>query len=518
MEEGSKVRGRSGGEFLMKFRTKLFYSFIALGLMSTLLALFIIYGEASRLIFEEIRAKILSLVINSEQIVNSRNIQEFLDSNGNPNSNAAKELRRELLEIRDINRRSDVFVEFVYLIKKYPDSDHYFFLMDIESEMEKKPSHYGDLYPSRIEIPPGLSEPYVTTHIYTDDWGSWLSGYAPIYDENGHEICILGIDVRTKEIFVELERLLLYGLIAFIISIVVAVVFAYFLSKLVSSSLSILCDTVKSIGKGNFSSRSPLHTRDEFNELSIAINQMAKGLEERERLKIGFARYVSQYALEELLKLDKPITLEGERKKVTVLFTDLRDFTMMAEELPPEEVLKLLNEYYEEMIEVIFNYGGTLDKFIGDGMMVEFGAPLEDKLQELHAVLAAVHMQLHLDKLSDKWEREGRRRFIMGVGIHTGLAVLGNIGSERRMEYTAIGDTVNVASRLERTTKKIDRRIIVSKTVYEKVKDHFTFEDLKEVEIPGRKGIIQAYSLDPYAQKNLHHLEMIHEQHTLPEE
>lgn len=181
-------------------------------------------------------------------------------------------------------------------------------------------------------------------------------------------------------------------------------------------------------------------------------------------------------------------------------------------------MLKLLNEYFTEMIEVIFNYGGTLDKFIGDGMMVEFGAPLEDKLQELHAVLAAIHMQLHLDKLSDKWEKEGKQRLGMGIGIHTGLAVLGNIGSELRMEYTAIGDTVNVASRLERFTKKIEKRIIISKSVYEKVKDHFIFEDLKEIEIPGRKGIIQAYSLDPYAQKDLHQLELIHEQHKLSEE
>ncbi len=502
----------------MKFRTKLFYSFIALGLTSTLLALFIIYGEASHLIFEEIRAKILSLVVNSEQLIDHKMVEEFIQSKGDPSSASYRALNKDLLKIRDINRRSDVFVEFIYLIKKYSDSDHYYFLIDIGSEDLKQKSEYGNLYPFRGEVPHGFSEPYVTTHIYSDEYGSWFSGYTPIYDSNGNELCVLGIDVRTKEIFVELERLLLYGLIAFVVSIFVAIVFAYSLSKLVSSSLSILCDTVKKVGRGDYSSRSPLLTRDEFNELSIAINQMAKGLEERERLKVGFTRYVSQYALEELLKLDKPMTLEGERRKVTILFTDLRDFTKMAEELPPEDVLKLLNEYYEEMIEVIFNYGGTLDKFTGDGIMVEFGAPLEDKLQELHAVLAAVHMQLHLDRLSDKWEKDGKNRFIMGVGIHTGLAVLGNIGSERRMEYTAIGDTVNVASRLERATKKIDRRIIVSNTVYEKVKDHFIFEDLKKVEIPGRKGNIQAYALDPYAQKDLHRLEIIHNQHTFIEE
>lgn len=486
--------------------------------MSTLLALFIIYGEASRLIFEEIRSKILSLIINSEQVIDPNELKQFIQSNGKTNTAEFKRLNDELLEIRDLNRRSDIYVEYVYLLKKYDDSNHYYFLMDVQSGVHEGKTRFGELYPSRIEIPPGLSAPFVTTHIYSDEWGTWLSGYAPIYDQAGNQVAILGIDVRTKEIYLELEKLLLYGLIAFAISIFVAVIFAYFLSKLVSSSLGMLCDTVKSIGKGDFSTRSSLDTRDEFNELSLAINNMAKGLEERERLKLGFARYVSQYALEELLKMDKPISLEGERKKVTLLFSDIRHFTGMAEELPPEEVLKLLNEYFTEMIEVIFNYGGTLDKFIGDGMMVEFGAPLEDKLQELHAVLAAVHMQLHLDKLCDKWEKEGKQRLSMGIGIHSGLAVLGNIGSELRMEYTAIGDTVNVASRLERFTKKIEKPVIVSKSVYEKVKDHFIFEDLKEIEIPGRKGIIQAYSLDPYAQKGLHQLELIHEQHKISEE
>jgi len=502
----------------MKFRTKLFYSFISLGLMSTLLALFIIYGEASRLIFEEIRSKILSLVVNSEQLINSADVQAFIDSGGDTQSSAYQKINGELINIRDFNRRSDIYVEYVYLLGQYPKSNHYFFILDLDASGTKGKTHFGEAYPTRLEMKGDIVTPFVTTHIYSDEWGTWLTGYAPIYNQEGKRIALLGIDVRTKEIYLELEKLLLYGLVAFAISIGVAVVFAYFLSKLVSSSLSVLCDTVKCIGKGDFSCRSPLHTRDEFNELSIAINTMAKGLEERERLKMGFARYVSQYALEELLKLDQPITLQGERKKVTMLFSDIRHFTSMAEELPPEEVLKILNEYFEEMIEVIFNYGGTLDKFIGDGMMVEFGAPLEDKLQELHAVLAGVHMQLHLEKLNDKWEKEGKPRLEMGVGIHTGLAVLGNIGSDRRMEYTAIGDTVNVASRLERFTKKIEKPIIISKSVYEKVKDHFIFEDLKEIQIPGRKGFIQAYSLDPHTQKDLHQLELIQDQHRLEEE
>jgi len=501
----------------MKFRTKLFYSFISLGLMSTLLALFIIYGEASRLIFDEIRSKILSLVSSTVQLIDPNELQRFIDSDGQKGDSDFHALSRELLEIRNLNRRTDVFVEYVYIISKYPGSDHYFFVIDAE-EGRRFLSKYGEPFPANIQLPPDPRQAYVTQNIYSDPWGTWITGYAPIFDAEGKVLGLLGIDVRTKEIYLELEKLLLYGLIAFAISIFVGIVFAYFLSKLVSSSLAILCDTVKMIGKGEFTSRSPLHTQDEFNELSIAINNMAKGLEERERLKMGFARYVSQYALEELLKLDKPITLEGERKKVTILFSDIRQFTTISEKLPPEEVLKLLNEYFTVMIEVIFNYGGTLDKFIGDGLMVEFGAPLDDKLQELHAVLAAIHMQLHLDKLCEKWEKEGKEKLSMGIGIHTGLAVLGNIGSEKRMEYTAIGDTVNVASRLEWLTKRLQKPIIISKPVYDKVKDHFVFEELSETKLPGRVGNIQAYAIHPHLQKNLHQVELSHEMHHFPDE
>ncbi|MEM8728073.1 MAG: adenylate/guanylate cyclase domain-containing protein [Chlamydiota bacterium] len=487
----------------MKFRTKLFYSLIVLGLTSTLLSLFITYRGASRLIFEEIRTKIFSLVIDSGQRISTESLAAYIRSRGETDSAEFERLSDELQEIGNLNRRSDIYVESVYLIKKYDDSNRYYFLLDIQPESREGRVRYGLPYPSKVAVPSDVRKAFVTPRIYSDERGTWLSGYAPIYDHEGNTIALLGVDVRTEEVYLELEKLFLYILVAFAVSIVVAIIFAHCLSKIVSSSLGILCDMVKGIGKGNFSKLSHLDTRDEFNELSLAIHKMAKGLEERKRLKLGFARYVSQYALEELLKTDQPISLVGERKKVTLLFSDIRHFTKLAEQLPPEEVLTLLNEYFTEMIEVIFNHGGTLDKFIGDGIMVGFGAPLEDKLQELHAVLAAVQMQLHLDRLCDHWEKEGRQRIRMGIGIHTGLAVIGTIGSELRMEYTAIGDTVNVAFRLERFTKKLEKSVIVSEAVYEKVKDYFVFEDLKEIEIPGRKGMIRAYSLDPYGQKNL---------------
>lgn len=483
--------------------------------MSTLLTLFIIYGEASRLIFNEIRGKLLCLVSSTANLIDPNTLESYIASNGAEDSMSFEKLKKEVLRIRNLNRHNDIFISYVYIIRKYQDVDRYYFVIDAEQE-KSLASEYGDAFNNSKQILPNARYPYVARNIDSDRWGTWLTGYAPIFNRDGKELGLLGIDMRAKEIYLELEKLLFYGLITFIISIFVGIIFAYFLSKIVSSSLSVLCGAVEKIGQGDFSIRSSLCTKDEFNNLSIAINKMAKGLEERDRLKLGFARYVSQYALEELLKLDKPITLEGERKKVTILFSDIREFTTIAEKLPPEEVLKQLNEYFKEMIEVIFNYGGTLDKFIGDGLMVEFGAPLDDKLQELHAVLAAIHMQLRLSSLCRKWVEKGKNPLSIGIGIHTGLAVLGNIGSEKRMEYTAIGDTVNVASRLERLTRQLNKSIIISERVYEKIKDYFLFEKLNENKIPGRKGSIQAYAIDPNAQENLHHIELVHEMHHFP--
>lgn len=131
---------------------------------------------------------------------------------GDVNTAEFKQLSDELLEIRDLNRRSDIYVEYVYLIKKHDHSNHYYYLMEVHSGPHTDHTYFGQLYTSNVQIPQGLSSPIVTTHIYTDAWGTWLSGYAPIYDSNGKQLAILGIDVRTKEIYLELENSFSMGL------------------------------------------------------------------------------------------------------------------------------------------------------------------------------------------------------------------------------------------------------------------------------------------------------------------
>jgi len=161
-----------------------------------------------------------------------------------------------------------------------------------------------------------------------------------------------------------------------------------------------------------------------------------------------------------------------------------------------EEVVQLLSEFFDRMVDVILRHDGTIDKFLGDGMMVLFGAPLDDPYQEEHAVLAAVEMQKELRALCTKWEAEGRRTMKMGIGINSGTAVVGNIGSAERMEYTAIGDTVNLAARLESATKELGVDIIVSEQTYGAIRPLFQWKPAGAVTVRGRSEPVHAYAVE----------------------
>ncbi|MGH9810869.1 MAG: adenylate/guanylate cyclase domain-containing protein, partial [Terriglobia bacterium] len=173
--------------------------------------------------------------------------------------------------------------------------------------------------------------------------------------------------------------------------------------------------------------------------------------EEREKRKIRktFSQYLSPGVIA-LIERDpqKYIRPGGETKELTVMFSDIRGFTALSESMTPDDVAKLLSEYFSVMVEIVFRHGGTLDKFIGDAVMAQWGAPLGDPDDPDRALAAALSMMMALDRLNDAWRAKGQPELQMGIGINTGEAFAGNIGSERRLEYTVIGDTVNTASRL----------------------------------------------------------------------
>lgn len=228
----------------------------------------------------------------------------------------------------------------------------------------------------------------------------------------------------------------------------------------------------------------------------LAISTYKVGVEEREKRKIKniFSKYLSSNVVEELIK-SEDIKLGGERKEVTVLFSDIRDFTSMSEKLTPEEVVTILNEYLSEMTDAIFSNGGTLDKFIGDAVMAIFGTPRFQKDHALRAVKTGFLMLKKLELLNEKWKKQGKQQFKIGIGVNTGIAVAGNMGSLKRLEYTVIGDAVNLASRLESLNKELDTQFLISESTYELVKDFVRVRKYENIFIKGKQEKIDVYEV-----------------------
>jgi adenylate cyclase len=209
-----------------------------------------------------------------------------------------------------------------------------------------------------------------------------------------------------------------------------------------------------------------------------------------------FSSYVSKRIVDELIRDPSKAKLGGDRKEITVLFSDIRGFTTFSEKHQPEEVVSLLNEYLGAMTEIVFEYEGTLDKFVGDAVMALWGAPIGQPDHAERAVRCAVSMIAKLKQLQAKWTAEGKYAIDIGIGINTGDMVVGNMGAEgKKMDYTVIGDNVNLGARLEGLTRKYNNHIIISEYTYEKVKEIVEARELDSVTVKGKENPVVVYDL-----------------------
>jgi len=244
---------------------------------------------------------------------------------------------------------------------------------------------------------------------------------------------------------------------------------------------------------GDLTARAHPKGRDEMARLETALNEMVLGLQERDRVKEVFGRYVTTQVSEELLK--GSVSLGGERRRVTMLFSDIRNFTSMAEIMPAEQIVEFLNDYFSEMVDAVFEHAGVLDKFMGDGMLCVFGSVGADPDHPRHAVMAGLRMKALLAKINGERTVAGKPPIAIGIGIHTDDVVVGNIGSRRRLEYTVIGDGVNTCQRVEAANKELGTTILITETTYESVRDQFECRPMPDATMRGKTKTPRLFEL-----------------------
>lgn len=215
----------------------------------------------------------------------------------------------------------------------------------------------------------------------------------------------------------------------------------------------------------------------------------------KEKIQTAMSKYISKDVMQNVVQNIDSIKLGGKRAEVTVLFADIRGFTSISEQLSPVEVTKILNEYFSELVPIIEQHKGILNKFMGDAILAIFGEPIKNENHPIDAVKCANKMLKKVKLLQEKWLNEGKPKIEIGIGIATGEAFVGNIGSEERLEYTVIGDTVNTASRIENYNKVYRTNFLISEETYLKVQKYVDVIKIREVSIRGKAKKINIYEV-----------------------
>ena len=262
------------------------------------------------------------------------------------------------------------------------------------------------------------------------------------------------------------------------------------LSKKITTEINMPFLTASQETIVNVSAAPRIDVNGNIEGLVIAIEDIS----DVSKVKNTFKRYVSKQVVDNLLEDETKLNLGGEEREVSILFTDIRGFTSMSENMEPEQVVMTLNEYFSEMIDIVFKHNGTLDKIIGDELMVVFGAPLAAEDDTERALNTAVEMQNKIKELNNIRKQRGEEPVLVGAGINKGFVVSGNIGSRDMMDYTVIGDTVNLGSRL--CSAAGPGEIIVSKEVIKNQEDNFSFEELKPIMVKGKKDKINIFKVN----------------------
>ena len=472
----------------------------------TLLALVVlginVYRQGVRSEIKALQDRLLAMVVSLSASVDASAIQTL---------QADSTVRTDLHE-RQYRRfkavgEDDQDIESIYLLKPTREPTKLRFVVDYVKDGDSaKPGEAYDASDLPIMLK-GFSKPSVENKPYSDRFGTTLSGYAPVVSTTGKSVGLVGADVdasRLQEIRSQVIRNVAYsfGLASLLLAGVAALI-----ARNLRGPLTRIIQASSEISQGKLTTRIGLDRNDELGVMSDHIDLMAEQLQEREFIRETFGRYLSDQIANELLKNGISTQLGGEERVVTILFCDLRSYSTISEQMSPTHVVKMLNQYLGAMTQILDDHHGCALEFIGDEVLGVFGAPHYIPDHSEQAVRAAIKMleclrqlneEWHAVGLAQEWEASGVKELTARIGIHSGAVVAGNLGSKVRMKYSVIGDTVNVAARLEDLNKALKTDIAFSREVYIQLP-----QDLQEIskergkfQVKGRELPVRVYALE----------------------
>ncbi|MCP4536181.1 MAG: adenylate/guanylate cyclase domain-containing protein [Chloroflexi bacterium] len=301
------------------------------------------------------------------------------------------------------------------------------------------------------------------------------------------DLVIASIYDQSQYLSIDLVETLLNEQLVIFIGMIFAVVF---ITRSFTKPIYSLLKEINKVREGDYSTQAAIITDDEIGVLTKEFNEMVKGLEEREFIRDTFGKYVTKDVAAVIL--DQKINLEGQVRVCTILVTDIANYTTISEELTPQEIVMMLNEYFSVLVNIIQDHRGVVNKFVGDAIFAMFNVPLDDPDHAVNAIKAA----LAIEKITATRKFGKNHPLVTRVGINTGVIVAGNIGSVDRMEYTVIGDEVNVAARLEQLNKQHGTHVLLGENTYNMAKNHFDFIPLGSFQLKGKEKTIKVYTID----------------------
>ena len=300
--------------------------------------------------------------------------------------------------------------------------------------------------------------------------------------------------ISQKKILQNIRNAKIFILVLTVIIIILGILLSLGLSRYFSNPIMKLRESTKALGMGNFDHRVSINRNDELGDLGSAFNKMAEDLALKEKIKDSFGRYVTPEIVDLILANPDNQWMKGSEVEATVLFVDIRGFTTLSEDKEPESIVELLNDYFARVTDIVVKHGGHINKFVGDGAMAIFGTPVPTPQHAEAAVMAALDIQEEIARL-DREKKMEDVAIQVGIGVNSGAMVAGNLGSQRKMEYTVIGDNVNVASRL--TSRAKAGEILISRQTYELIenKNSLKIEKRRIALVKGRKMKIAIFNV-----------------------